>query len=300
MPVTAPRYVRERWETPDGDFIDLDWTAAPSNAPDAAPRDRGSPLVALFHGLEGSSASPYARALMRAVVDRGWQGVVVHWRGCSGEPNRLARAYHSGDSAEVDWILRRLRPDFVAGVSLGANAMLKWLGEQGGAASFIRAAVGVSPPQDLEAGAMALARGFNRAYCWHFLVTLKRKSEAKLLHFPGAFDRQRMLAAKTFFDFDGAVTAPLHGFSSAQDYWTRSSCRPWLAGIQVPTVVINARNDPFLPASALARPEAVSPAVELDYPAHGGHVGFASGPPPGRAEWLPSRILEHFERHRRA
>ncbi len=291
MPVPAPILRRERWATPDGDFIDLDWTT-PATAATAT-----APLVALFHGLEGSSASHYARALMAAAAARGWRGVVVHWRGCSGEPNRLPRAYHSGDSAEVDWILRRLRPDFAAGVSLGANALLKWLGEQAEAASFIRAAAGVSPPQDLEAGAVSLARGVNRLYCAHFLRTLKPKSAALLDRHPGLFDRARMLAARNFHDFDDIVTARLHGFSSAHDYWSRSSCRPFLAGIAVPTLVINARNDPFLPATALARPDQVSRTVTLDYPDQGGHVGFATGAPPGRPDWLARRLLDYFEAH---
>ena len=286
-------YRRERWTTPDGDFIDLDWVG-----PAPAAGEQARPLVALFHGLEGSSASHYARALMATVQSRGWRGVVVHWRGCSGEPNRLARAYHSGDSAEVDWVLRRLRPDFAAGISLGGNALLKWLGEQGSAAAFIRAAAGVSAPHDLHAGAIALASGVNRIYCHNFLVTLKRKSLAKLDLFPGLYDRRQLLAARDFFAFDALVTAPLHGFASAIDYWTRSSCRQFLGGIRVPTLVLNARNDPFLPATALATRHDAAPAVRLEYPAHGGHAGFPQGTPPGRADWLPRRLMEFFAEHR--
>ncbi|MGE0797178.1 MAG: YheT family hydrolase [Lautropia sp.] len=310
------RYRRERWATPDDDFIDLDWAEPAASAGSAAGSAAGitapapppaapsmiappgvPPLVALFHGLEGSSASHYARALMAATLARGWRGVVVHWRGCSGEPNRLARAYHSGDSTEVDWVLRRLRPNFVAGVSLGANALLKWLGEQGSAAGFIQAAAGVSAPQQLRDGAVALRSGFNRVYNWNFLLTMKRKSVAKLARFPDAFDRERMLAARDFFDFDDAVTAPLHGFASAEDYWACSSCRQYLGGIAVPTLVLNALNDPFLPPSALATPAEVGPAVTLDYPKDGGHVGFARGGPPGRIDWLPQRLLGYFARH---
>ena len=292
MPIRAPALRRERWTTPDGDFIDLDWTV-----PAKTPTPDDAPLVALFHGLEGSSASHYARALMTATAQRGWRGVVVHWRGCSGEANHLPRAYHSGDSAEVDWILRRLRPDFVAGISLGGNALLKWLGEQGEAAGFIRAAAGVSAPQDLEAGAISLARGINRLYCQHFLRTLKPKSAALLDRYPGLFDRARMLAARNFHDFDDIVTARLHGFSSARDYWSRSSCRAFLGGIRIPALVINARNDPFLPATALATPDQVSRSVTLDYPDEGGHVGFTVGAPPGRPDWLPRRLLDFFGAH---
>jgi predicted alpha/beta-fold hydrolase len=229
---------------------------------------------------------------MTHLTSIGWRGVVVHWRGCSGEPNLLARAYHSGDSAEIDWILRRLRPDFAAGVSLGANVLLKWLGEQGSRADFIRAAAGVSAPQDLHAGAVALSRGFNRLYCLHFLVTLKRKSLLKLDCFPDLYDRRTVSAARDFFDFDDVVTAPLHGFANAMDYWTRSSCRQFLGDVAVPTLVLNARNDPFLPESALAGPSEVSRHVLLDYPAAGGHVGFLHGRVAGA--WLPQRLVGFF------
>ena len=283
------QYRRERWSTPDGDFIDLDWAVPPPGAAAGT-----GPLVALFHGLEGSSASHYARALMSHLLAAGWRGVVINWRGCSGEPNLLARAYHSGDSAEVDWILRRLRPDFVAGVSLGANALLKWLGEQGSHAGFVRAAAGVSAPQDLHAGAAALSRGFNRLYCLNFMKTLKRKSLLKLDRFPGLYDRQRVLASRDFFDFDDVVTAPLHGFESAMDYWARSSCKQYLGGVEVPTLVLNARNDPFLPERVLARHSEVSRHVVLDYPAHGGHAGFVRGRLPGRGDWLPQRLIRFF------
>jgi hypothetical protein len=302
----APRprvsYRRTRWETPDGDFVDLDWADPAAALAVPAPQ---RPLVTLFHGLEGDSRSHYALALMGAAVRRGWQGVVVHFRGCSGEPNRLARAYHSGDSQEIDWVLRRLAaqragcgeqgPLFAVGVSLGGNALLKWLGERGSGAAFVRGAVAVSPPQDLHAGAISLSRGFNRVYSRNFLRTLKRKSLAKLERHPGLYDRARVLASRDFFGFDEAVTAPLHGFASAIDYWRRSSCRQFLPGIEVPTLVINALNDPFLPASALATPAQVSRHVRLDYPSDGGHVGFLTGPFPGRLEWLPARVFGHFE-----
>jgi predicted alpha/beta-fold hydrolase len=282
-------YRRERVTTPDEDFIDLDWTTStPAGEPGSGP------LLVLFHGLEGNSESHYARSLMTHVAAAGWRGVVVHWRGCSGEPNLLARAYHSGDSAEVDWIVRRLRPDFVAGVSLGANALLKWAGEQGSKAGIVKAVAGVSAPQDLHAGALALSKGFNRLYCLHFLKTLKRKSILKLAQFPDIYDRRAVTAARDFSDFDGLVTAPLHGFDSAIDYWTRSSCRQFLGDISVPTLVLNARNDPFLPESSLAGPSEVSRHVLLEYPAEGGHVGFIDrrlG-----ADWLPRRLMGFFRR----
>jgi predicted alpha/beta-fold hydrolase len=304
-PRPAVAYRRERWETPDGDFIDLDWAEPPPDPDRAVMPASARPLLVLFHGLEGNSGSHYARTLMAAAGGRGWDGVVVHFRGCSGELNRLPRAYHSGDSDEADWVLRRLAtlrdaamrggPMLAAGVSLGGNVLLKWLGERGTDAGIVAAAAAVSPPQDLHAGAISLSRGFNRLYTQNFLGTLRSKSLAMLERHPGLFRRDRLEASRDFFDFDGLVTAPLHGFSSAIDYWTRSSCRQFLGGIAVPTLVINALNDPFLPASALASRAETSASVTLAYPDTGGHVGFLTGAPPGRLDWMPCRLMAHYD-----
>lgn len=283
-----PAYRRERWETPDGDFIDVDRIDAAGDAP----------LLVLFHGLEGNSYSHYARALMRAAQQAGWRGAVAHFRGCSNEPNRLARAYHSGDSAEIDWILRRLRdgvraPLFAVGVSLGGNALLKWLGEQGRAAhDIVAAAAGISVPLDLAAANEALSRGFGLIYARHFLRTLVPAALAKLARFPGLFEAAAVAAARTLRDFDDAVTAPLHGFRDAADYYARCSSAQHLAGIAVPTLVLNARNDPFLPAAAL--PRRASSAVVLEQTAEGGHAGFVCGPFPGTLSWMPARVMAHF------
>ena len=287
-----PAYRRERWDTPDGDFIDLDWIDGPP----------GAPLVVLFHGLEGSSHSHYAREMMQAVAAHGLCGVVPHFRGCSGEVNRMPRAYHSGDYLEIDWVLRRLQAlhpqcsRFAAGVSLGGNALLKWLGKSGAdALAVVDAAAAVCAPLDLTAAGESLGRGFNRlVYAQNFLQTLKRNALAKLDRHPGLLDRERVLAARTLYDFDDAVTAPLHGFRNASEYWVRASSKPWLRRIRVPTLVVNARNDPFLPAAALPTETQVSKYVTLEYPAQGGHVGFVSGPPPGRLHWLPERVLSFF------
>ncbi len=291
-PVT---YRRERWETPDGDFIDLDHALPPHDTRPIASASISpaatAPLVALFHGLEGSSESHTSRSLMAAVVARGWRGVVVHWRGCSGEANRLPRAYHSGDSAEIDWIQRRLKADFAIGISLGGNVLAKWLGEQGEAAA-LTAAVIIAAPQDLRAGAERLSRGPSHAYCRHFLWTLRRKSLDMLDRHPGLLDRERVRRARDFFEFDDAVTAPLHGFASAFDYWQRSSCRQFLGGIRIPTLMVNALNDPFLPISALATASEVSTSVTLDYPREGGHAGFPSGHAPRPDDWLARRTLD--------
>ncbi len=292
-------YRRERWATPDGDFIDLDFS---ESADEAASRAAGeTPLVVLFHGLEGSSNSHYALALMHALRAHGWGGVVANFRGCSGEPNLLPRTYHSADSEEIDWILRRLgkeypqRPLYVAGVSLGGSVLLKWLGErEASAPSLIRAAAAVSAPLDYAACGHHLGRGFNRVYSLHFLRTLKRRSAAKLTRFPELFDGERLRRARTLHEFDDVVTAPVHGFRDADDYWRRASCRPWLAAIRLPTLVLNAINDPFLPVQALPAAKEVAAEVRLEYPREGGHVGFVAGDFPGELGWLPQRLLHFF------
>jgi predicted alpha/beta-fold hydrolase len=259
--------------------------------------------VVLFHGLEGNSTSQYAHALMAHVRDLSWRGVVVHFRGCSGEANRLPRAYHSGDSAEIDWMLRRLGarsggPLYAVGVSLGGNALLKWLGEQAHAAGeVVERAVAVSAPFDLTAAGDALGRGFNLFYTRAFLSSMKEKSLAKLGVHPDLYDAAHVRAARTLRAFDNVVTAPLHGFVDADDYWTRSSSKPWLIRVTVPTLLVNARNDPFLPETALPTENEVSPLVTLDFPREGGHCGFVSGHFPGHLDWLPRRII-HFLRHR--
>jgi len=289
-----PRYRRERWETPDSDFIDLDWVDGSQSAP----------VVALFHGLEGGSSSHYAAALMHAVARRGWRGIVVHFRGCGGEPNRLQRAYHSGDADEIDWILRRLRAlaDSAAllpvGVSLGGNALLKWLGrERAAAASIVDAAAAISAPMDLMTAGDRLGSGLSRGYGSHFLARLKKKSLGKLQRFPGLFDREAVRRTRTLREFDNLVTAPLHGFRDTDDYWTRASSKPDLAHIAVPTLIVHGRNDPFLPGHYLPAPHQVSASVHLEFPRGGGHAGFASGPFPGNLEWMPGRVIRFFEEH---
>lgn len=288
---TSPPLRRERWNTPDGDFIDLDWL----------PHKPGAPLVVLFHGLEGSSQSPYARSLMRILAQIGWNGVVPHFRGCSGEPNRLPRAYHSGDADEIGWILGRLAtlhpqlPRYAAGVSLGGNALLLWLGTRGrDACRTLHAAAAICPPLDLTAAGHNLGKGFNRLYTRHFLATLKHNATAKLRQHPELFDLQAMLRATNLYEFDNLVTAPLHGFRNTDDYWLRASSKPHLGAICVPTLVINPLNDPFLPPSFLPTRKDVSPCVTLEQPTDGGHVGFVSGGWPGHLDWLPRRLVHFF------
>ncbi|MBL8376772.1 MAG: alpha/beta fold hydrolase [Burkholderiales bacterium] len=301
-------FARERLESvgadgqPDGDFIDVDWIADASGTP-AFDADR--PLVIMFHGLEGSSQSHYAQALMHAVAACGWNGCVPHFRGCSGEENRLPRAYHSGDADEIDWILKRIvsarrpRAVYAVGISLGGNALMKWAGREGSAAATIlRAAAAVSAPLDLAAAGLALGRGFNMVYTRMFLATLKEKSLAKEKRFPGMLDRERVARARDLYEFDNLVTAPLHGFRDTDDYWSRASAKRSLIDVRVPSLVLNARNDPFLPAHALPRLQEVAGCVTLEQPAAGGHVGFASGAwPPGRIHALPQRLLDYFRKH---
>ncbi len=284
---------RERWETPDGDFIDLDWLDDCGT---------GAALIVLFHGLEGCSRSHYALSLANELRRQNHNGVIVHSRGCSGEANRLPRSYHAGDSAEIDWVLRRLKHENpkrrlqVAGVSMGGNDLLKWLGEQGSSGlEIVDRAAAVSAPLDLNIAAQQLDFGWNqRLYTRDFLRTMRRKVLAKISLHGLEVDARLVRAARTFREFDNLYTAPIHGFKDAEDYWTQSSSKSWLKHIRVPTLVINARNDPFFPADALPRREEVSESVTLEYPESGGHVGFVSGNFPGHLGWLPRRILRFF------
>ena len=287
------KFRRERWDTPDGDFIDVDFI-------DGQP---GQPFVVLFHGLEGSSDSHYARSLMADVQARGWSGAVPLFRGCSGEANLAPRFYHSGDAAEIDWVVRRLHAQrqqqsgkfYATGVSLGGNALLRWLGESQHQADFVDAACSVSAPLDLAQGGISLSSGFNLLYTRMFLQTLKPKCVAKLQQFPGLFDHAAMQSARNLHAFDNAVTAPLHGYRDADDYWDRASAKHVLDDITVPTLVLNAKNDPFLPGQHL--PQRAASCVVLDYPEQGGHVGFAVGRPPGRINWLPKKLIHFLEQH---
>jgi len=294
----AIAYRRERVATPDGDFWDFDWLVARRATP------TGAPLVVLFHGLEGGAQSHYALMLMAVLAARGWRGVIPHFRGCGGEPNLLPRAYHSGDHDEVAAMLAALRervgpgtPMYAVGVSLGGSALLNWVGRAGDDAQRVLvAAATVSAPLDLMAAGIAIGQGLNRIYTRYFLRTLKPKGLDMERRFPGLLDRRRIVRARTMWDFDDAVTAPLHGFAGVDDYWTRASSKRWLAEVRLPTLVLNARNDPFVPGASLPDAREVSRAVRLEQPDTGGHVGFMTGPAPGRLEWLPRRLLAYFAR----
>lgn len=285
---------RERWETPDGDFIDVDWFG-----PEGAPR-----LLVLFHGIEGGSQSHYARSICaHALASGGWRCAVPHFRGCSGEPNRKPRAYHAADSVEIGWILERFRERHGAvhpvGVSLGGNALLKWLGERGDSAGKIvcRAAT-VSALIDLTAFGEVIGRGFNRVYGWYFLYAspMRRKALQKFERFRAELWKrgmweERVRAVTTLSQFDDALTAPLHGFRDSGHYWESASSTGWLKKIQVPTLLINARNDPFHLPRGLPKQADVSAAVELAFQDKGGHAAF-----PGQRRWLARRVLEFLSR----
>ncbi len=323
---TLPRYRRERWTAPDGDFIDLDFAdvsplslqaSAPASALDTphglAPRPEGPAsapssrtLLVLFHGLEGSSRSHYAQAFHDCAMRRGMAFVVPHFRGCGGEINLAPRAYHSGDYEEIDWILQRLAAGWRAqgglhliavGVSLGGNALLRWAAEAGdGAAETVGAVAAVCSPLDLAAGGHAIGRGLNRLlYTPMFLRSMKPRALAKLRQFPGLFDQQALLRARTLYEFDNVFTAPLHGFKDVLDYWARASAKPHLRRVRVPALAVNARNDPFIPASSLPGAQEVSQHVRLWQPAQGGHVGFPAGHPPGHLRRMPEAVIQWLE-----
>lgn len=323
-----PKFRRERWSTPDDDFVDVDFalhagadvgaatsvgaperSARPpreSSAPSGGSAVRvatnvGAPLLVVFHGLEGSSASHYAEAFADVARLRGWACAVPHFRGCSGELNRAPRAYHSGDFEEIDWILRRFRamhdgPVFAVGISLGGNALMRWAGELGGQANTIVSAVAsVCSPLDLAASGQAIGKGFNRlVYTRMFLKSMVPKALKKLEQHPGLFSAEAVLAARDLYAFDNVVTAPLHGFKNTEDYWQRASAKPHLPDIQIAALALNALNDPFVPAASLPQPGDVSPAVTLWQPREGGHVGFPSAPYPGHVRAMPEAVCGFF------
>ena len=290
-----PAFRRERWTTPDHDFIDVDWLVHGASTPGTAAPPK--PLLVLFHGLEGSSRSHYAEAFADFASEHAMAFALPHFRGCSGELNHAPRAYHSGDHEEIGWMLQQLRerhagPIVAVGVSLGGNALLRWAAEAGDSASrAVEAVAAVCSPVDLAAGGWAIGRGFNRlVYTTMFMRTMRPKALAKLDQHPGLFDRARMLAARDLRDFDDMFTAPLHGFKDADDYYARASAKPHLHRIRIPTLVLNARNDPFVPAWSLPSRQEAGPNVTLWQPAQGGHVGFPDGHLPGHVRRMPDAV----------
>ncbi|MDY0309522.1 MAG: alpha/beta fold hydrolase [Castellaniella sp.] len=324
----ALHFVRERVDTPDGDFIDLDWcaphlnpnqhsngqasphlsslvgTAARRWAEDAdwAGLTADGPVLVLFHGLEGSSLSPYMQAIAHDFRAAGWIVAAAHFRGCSGVPNRMARAYYSGDSAEIDFIIGHVRARLpraalhAAGISLGGNALLKLLGESSGTPHGLKAAAAVSAPMDLSACGRRLSDTLwgRQLYSRHFLRSIRRKIFDKAREFPGSVDVSRTQNMRSLREFDDLYTAPMHGYLNALDYWTRAASLPLLPSIHTPTLVLNARNDPFVPEASLPGSRDASGDVLLHQPAQGGHAGFVTGVFPGNLRWLPARLLRFF------
>ena len=285
---------RERWTTPDGDFIDVDKQMASS---------KKRPLLVLFHGLEGSSDSHYAQAFADWAHEHDVQLAIPHFRGCSGQINLSPRAYHSGDHEEIDWVLKRLRQVHKAqqgewllavGVSLGGNALMRWAAEQGQEATKTADAIAsICSPLDLAMSGDAIGKGLNRyIYTPMFLKSMKPKALAKWAQFPGLFDKDAMLNAKDLYEFDNVFTAPLHGFKNTLDYWAKASAKPLMQAIHLPALALNAQNDPFVPASSLPQYKDVSRSVTLWQPEQGGHVGFAAGPWPGHVRQMPNKVGE--------
>lgn len=292
----GPRPRRERWETPDGDFLDVDRHGDPAR-----------PTVLVLHGLEGSSRAPYVRRMIRALLRRGLAVAALNFRGCSGEENRLPRLYHSGETGDLAFAAGRLaaerpgRPLGVAGFSLGGNVAAKWLGESGqDLPPEVRAGAVVSVPFDLAASARALDGGgfWPWVYRERFLRMLRAKALAKARRFPGLLDAAAVRSARSFQEFDDRATAPLHGFAGAADYWSRCSSGPFLPGVRRPLLALAAADDPMVPASALPLPASGrSPQVDLHVLPAGGHVGFVEGPPWSFRFWAERRAAEFLARH---
>lgn len=284
----------ERWDTPDGDFLDIHRLEG----------DRGAPRLVFLHGLEGTIRSHYVSGFFNEAKRRGWGADLLIFRGCGDEANRARRMYHSGETTDLAFVVDRVRSEFpgspllLAGVSLGGNVMLKYLGERGTGLPDVRSAVAISVPFDLERGCRHISQGFSKVYDRHFLKTLRVKALAKLERFPGLFDRDALERCASIYDFDDAVTAPVHGFESAHDYYSRSSSLGFIERIRVPTLLLSAVDDPFLPPAVLGEVREIADRnanLTLEFPAHGGHVGFVGGRVPWRpfyyAEWRACEFL---------
>ncbi len=277
---------RERVELADGDFLDLSWCGT-----------KGRPIVLLLHGLEGSLHSHYAKPLLKLLSESGYLACMLHFRGCSGEPNRLPRSYHSGDSAELQTIVKHIENSRqqavfgIVGFSLGGNVLLKWLGEQGEKTAVERA-MAVSVPFLLNEAADRLEQGFSRLYQQHLLDSLKQKYREKFSHIPSPLSVD-LKKIRTFRQFDEQVTAPLHGFSGADDYYQRCSCRQFLPRIRRPTLILHDLHDPFMWTSTLPQESELSATVVLELAKGGGHAGFVYGSTPAASRyWTDKRLLE--------
>jgi len=285
-----PGLSRERIELDDGDFIDIDWAS-----------ERSGPLVLLLHGLEGSIRSHYATGLLRSLSRCGFQVALLNFRGCSGEPNRLARSYHSGDTGDVDtvlkWLLKRQpqRAVYAVGISLGGNVLLKWLGENP-AQTLVRKAVAISVPFQLDIAADRLQRGLSRLYQAHLLFKLRRSTRIKADRMALPVDVSGLSRLKSFRQFDDKITAPLHGFAGVEDYYRRASSRSFIKFIRTPTLILHALDDPFMTPDAIPQHFELGPGVELELSKAGGHVGFVAGSVPWKPlYWLDERVCRYLQ-----
>lgn len=287
----------ENLELPDGDVTVVDWMV------EGPGRESGAPILVILHGLEGSSESTYARMLLKAAADHGWRAAVLHFRDCGDYRNRLPRRYHAGETGDIRYFLESLRsgghdgPMVATGFSLGGNVLLKYLGENG-VNTPLDAAVAVSVPLNLHDSADALSSGFSNVYQYYLVKRMKKAIRRKFDQYTAAFDWHRTMAARTFAEFDDAVTAPLHGFAGKDEYYDKCSSIGFLADIKVPTLIINALDDPFMTPAALPAPSGLPEPVQLEVSSHGGHIGFIDGGAPWRPTWyLPGRIIGFFDRY---
>ncbi|QUJ67216.1 hydrolase [Photobacterium sp. GJ3] len=289
------RPVTERLMTPDDDFLDLAWTADPARHPS------GQPVMILFHGLEGSLHSPYAHSLLFAAKTQGWLGVIMHFRGCSGEINRQARSYHSGETSDAAFFIRHVRERFpghpllAVGVSLGGNMLVNYLAETG-AQSELTAAQVISPPLDLAACSARIEQGFSRVYQRYLLGSMKRNILKKIATLPDTlpFQPAQISGIRSLRQFDDTVTAPLHGFSNAADYYHRCSGLGKLARVETPLRIIHAADDPFMTEAVI--PTAPLPAhIDYHLTQYGGHVGFISGSWRAPVFWLDHTVPAWFQ-----
>jgi predicted alpha/beta-fold hydrolase len=300
LPLSRAPRVRlqsEDLELPDGDVTLVDWMA------DGPGPESGAPILIVLHGLEGSSESTYARMLLKSAADHGWRAAVLHFRDCGDYRNRLPRRYHAGETGDIRYFLDSLRsgghdgPIVATGFSLGGNVLLKYLGENG-MATPLDAAVAVSVPLNLHDSADALSTGFSNIYQHHLLKRMKTAIRRKFDEYTAAFDWHRAMTAKTFAEFDDAVTAPLHGFRGKDEYYDRCSSCHFLGHIKVPTLIINSLDDPFMTPAAIPSGNDLPESVQLEVSTHGGHIGYINGGPPWRPTYyLPGRIVEFLDSH---
>lgn len=282
---------RERLELPDKDFIDLEWLEGGKG-----------PIVVLLHGLGGNIESPYATGVIRALSKSGWRALFMHFRGCSGVINRLPRSYHSGDTGDLAYVVNLLKqrhpnvPIAAVGFSLGGNVLLKWLGETG-EQNPLACAAAISVPFELSTAAHKIRHGFSRLYQWWMMREMHRHVIRKFSKTDHSIDVDEIKKLNNFWKFDDKITAPLHGFSGAHEYYFKSSAKRFLKHIKVPTLIIHAADDPFMTPDVMPEHHELSESITFELSKYGGHVGFVSGTIPGKAKyWLEERIPEYLKK----